>query len=121
MYLSDVYKMRRINRIRLDSCTGHRFGLVDMQTIGPGSKAHCSVCGGDMLLVEVNQYVLGVEIAGGDPNAVLPGFRNPGEAPTVHCPACGGDGRNTNGDHCQSCSGSGFVSKDSARQYLANL
>jgi hypothetical protein len=73
----------KANRDRLDGCKRHRFpaevpGIE--QGVGGmfGRKIECLNCKGMMDLVALNYYVRGFEAAGGDPNSVLPGWREEG-------------------------------------------
>ena len=59
---------------RLNGCPRHLFEF-DGHEVKFGAKATCKKCGGTLDMLQVRQYVLGYEAAGGNANDVLPGFR----------------------------------------------
>lgn len=80
---SEMFAAVRDNRDKLDACKRHRFpaevpgiegGVVGMF----GQRIKCLNCHGSMDLIALNYYVRGFEAAGGNPNDVLPGWREEG-------------------------------------------
>lgn len=115
-----IYKRAKINQIKLDGCTRHRFN-VELIPVALGAKAVCLSCGGAMPVLEVAQYIRGFIAAGGDPEAVCPGFW-PVDVPygVVHCPACNGVGVSDE-QTCGLCNGSGHIKPAQAIAYIESL
>ena len=72
------------NRDRLNACRRHRFPAAIEgieQGVGAmfGGKSTCERCGGQLSLIELNQYVRGYEAGGGNGNEIIPGWRNDDE------------------------------------------
>jgi DNA-directed RNA polymerase subunit RPC12/RpoP len=117
----NLFKRAKINRIKLDGCTLHRYD-PEAFAIMFGAKAVCMNCGGEMGVLEIAQYIRGYIAAGGNPNLVLPGYFGEGGTHSgyVHCPSCNGrcvlDGK-----PCDLCGGTGEVPTATAIRYVEAL
>lgn len=112
-----ISKLKRIalNRIRLDSCSQHKFEDVKWTSNGPNPKdLICNRCKGQMSIIGVNEYVRGFASAGGNPEDILPKFFSANEGMQVRCPKCAVD----TDSECELCEGTSYIEVDKARKYL---
>lgn len=68
-----IWEDVKANSARLRACARHRFD-GDFQI---GKRKVCLVCGGGMSLTDIGNYIRGYEAAGGNADAVWPGFQKP--------------------------------------------
>lgn len=62
----------KTNHARLDGCKVHAF---DPSEHVPGKRLTCLLCGGEMQLVRIGDYIKGYEAAGGSCDDIWPGYR----------------------------------------------
>lgn len=119
-----LYNAIRANQLTLDSCARHCFdaSAIDWDNLQFRQKAKCKRCGGEMLLTEITQYVIGFEAAGNNPNDILEGFRVTPGAHLVGCPQCNGMGgieTFENDFHdCPLCDGAGEITQLQALSWI---
>jgi hypothetical protein len=71
-----IWEEVKANRAKLDACPRHRFtGGDTILGLRIGQKMTCTVCGGQMELTDVGQYIRGYEAAGKPADDIWPGFR----------------------------------------------
>lgn len=63
------------NRLKTDNCPKHFFNPANTDVV-IGAKLTCTVCGGKLHLIDINQYIRGYEAAGNNGNDILPGWRD---------------------------------------------
>ena len=73
-----IWEQVKANRAKLDGCARHRFEGV--RQVKLGSKHVCLVCGGEMGLTSIGDYIKGYEAHGGSVDDIWPGYRASAEA-----------------------------------------
>lgn len=69
--IMDIWAEVKANSAKREACPRHVFAGGDVKM---GQKVTCLACGATMSLVEAGFYIKGFKAAGGDPNAIWPGW-----------------------------------------------
>lgn len=102
-----------LNRVKLDCCEQHEFETHGVE-VQIGKRVKCKRCGGEMSLIQANEYVRGFAAGGGNPELVWEGWSIPGYEDETRCPCCLGNKKKD----CSLCNGQTYISKSKAKAYL---
>ena len=60
-----IFEEVKKNQKRLNSCSCHNFGEIDIDSIYKNERYKCNICGGKMNFHDIHMYMLGYVAAGG--------------------------------------------------------
>ncbi|WP_448043834.1 hypothetical protein [Bradyrhizobium liaoningense] len=66
-----LWEQVKANSARIRGCKRHRF---EAKPVKLGQKQTCLECGGQISLTDMGNYIAGFVAAGGDANAIWPGW-----------------------------------------------